>query len=119
MSKSELLNVMLYNKFSFNTVIFYLLVFIYYFVYYYFVSFLAFHDTFLKRRVVKSDEKENFVLYTSLLTTFIYFVFSLVYYFFIVQNIKFITTYIVLFTIVTSVSMALAIFVNTKKIKVE
>ena len=119
MSKSELLNVMLYNKFSFNTVIFYLLIFIYYFVYYYFVSFLAFHDTFLKRRVVKSDEKENLVLYVSLLTTFIYFVFSLVYYFFIVQNIKFLTTYIVLFTIVTSISMALAIFVNTKKIKVE
>ena len=118
MSKSELLNVMLYNKFSFNMIIFYLLVFIYYFIYYYFVSFLAFHDTFLKRRVVKSDEKENLVLYVSLLTTFIYFVFSLVYYFFINQNTKFLTTYIVLFTIVTSISMALAIFVNTKKIKV-
>ena len=115
-----MINIMLYNKFSFATILFYIIVFAYYFVYSYFVSFLAFRDTFLKRRVVKSDERKKLVLYTTLLTTFIYFVLYIVYYIFMDDGIiKYTTTYIVLCAIFTSASMALAIFINTKKIKVE
>ena len=120
-SEIEIAIILLSDKFSLGFLVLYAITFVYYFIYAYLAARFAFHDTFLKNRVIDINDKEKFTKLITFFLPLLYLVIAIL--FNLITNDDF-STFSVFFKhhtiallIVRFASMSLAIYMNRKRIK--
>ncbi len=118
---TEIALILLGDSISLGFIVLYAITFVYYFIYAYLAARFAFHDTFLKKRVIDANDKAKFTKLIVFLLPLLYVVITVL--FNLITNEDFSTfsmffqLHTIALLIVRFVSMSLAIYINKKRIK--
>lgn len=118
---TEIALILLSNSISLGFIVLYAIIFVYYFIYAYLAAKFAFHDTFLKKRVIDANDKAKFTKFIVFLLPLLYVVITIL--FNLITNEDFSTfsmffqLHTIALLIVRFASMSLAIYINKKRIK--